>query len=151
MCLGIPGKIVELYESGGLKMGRVDFGGVVRETCLAYVPEAQLGDYTIVHVGFALNLIDEAEARKTRAAGRNRSAGRGIRDAGRMKYITEYRDAARVRDVLDGSTASRPGLAADGGAAVRRIRSSATESINCCLADRDDPRSRLPGLRHLRS
>ncbi len=65
MCLGIPGKIVELYESGGLKMGRVDFGGVVRETCLAYVPEAQLGDYTIVHVGFALNLIDEAEARKT--------------------------------------------------------------------------------------
>ncbi|NLF79097.1 MAG: HypC/HybG/HupF family hydrogenase formation chaperone [Chloroflexi bacterium] len=65
MCLGIPGKIVELYESGGLKMGKVDFGGVVRETCLAYVPEAQLGDYTIVHVGFALNLIDEAEARKT--------------------------------------------------------------------------------------
>jgi len=65
MCLGIPGKIVELYESDGLKMGKVDFGGVVRETCLAYVPEAQLGDYTIVHVGFALNLIDEAEARKT--------------------------------------------------------------------------------------
>lgn len=65
MCLGIPGKIIDIYESGGLKMGKVDFGGVVRETCLAYVPEAQLGDYTIVHVGFALNLIDEAEARKT--------------------------------------------------------------------------------------
>lgn len=65
MCLGIPGKIIEIYEQNGLKMGRVDFGGVVRETCLAYVPEAQVGDYTIVHVGFALNLIDEAEARKT--------------------------------------------------------------------------------------
>ncbi len=65
MCLGIPGRIIEIYEQNGLKMGRVDFGGVVRETCLAYVPEAQVGDYTIVHVGFALNLIDEAEAQKT--------------------------------------------------------------------------------------
>ena len=55
----------EVYEQNGLKMGRVDFGGIVRETCLAYVPDAQVGDYTIVHVGFALNLIDEAEARKT--------------------------------------------------------------------------------------
>ena len=65
MCLGIPGKIVEIYDANGLTMGKVDFGGVVRETCLAYVPEAQVGDYTIVHVGFALNLIDEAEAQKT--------------------------------------------------------------------------------------
>ncbi|MCL4236724.1 MAG: HypC/HybG/HupF family hydrogenase formation chaperone [Anaerolineae bacterium] len=65
MCLGIPGKIIETYEQNGLKMGRVDFGGVVRETCLAYVPDAQIGDYTIVHVGFALNLIDEDEAHKT--------------------------------------------------------------------------------------
>jgi hydrogenase expression/formation protein HypC len=65
MCLGIPGKIIEIYDTGGLKMGKVDFGGVIRETCLAYVPEAQIGDYTIVHVGFALNLIDEDEAQKT--------------------------------------------------------------------------------------
>ncbi len=65
MCLGIPGKIIEVYEQNGLKMGRVDFGGIVRETCLAYVPDAQVGDYTIVHVGFALNLIDEDEAQKT--------------------------------------------------------------------------------------
>jgi hydrogenase expression/formation protein HypC len=65
MCLGIPGKIVDIYETNGLKMGKVDFGGVIRETCLAYVPEAQVGDYTIVHVGFALNLIDEDEAQKT--------------------------------------------------------------------------------------
>lgn len=65
MCLGIPGKIVDIFEKDGLLMGKVDFGGVVRETCLAYVPEAKIGDYTIVHVGFALNLIDEAEAQKT--------------------------------------------------------------------------------------
>jgi hydrogenase expression/formation protein HypC len=65
MCLGVPGKIIDIYEQGGLQMGRVDFGGVVRETCLAYVPEAKVGDYTIVHVGFALNLIDEQEALET--------------------------------------------------------------------------------------
>ena len=65
MCLGIPGKIIEIYEQAGLKMGRVDFGGVVKEACLAYVPQAQVGDYTIIHVGFALNVIDEAEAQKT--------------------------------------------------------------------------------------
>lgn len=65
MCLGIPGKIIEIYEQAGLKMGRVDFGGVIKEACLAYVPDAQVGDYTIIHVGFALNVIDESEARKT--------------------------------------------------------------------------------------
>jgi hydrogenase expression/formation protein HypC len=65
MCLGIPGKITEIYNKGGLQMGKVDFGGVVREACLAYVPEANVGDYTIIHVGFALNLIGEAEAQAT--------------------------------------------------------------------------------------
>jgi hydrogenase expression/formation protein HypC len=67
MCLGIPGQIVEVYEKEGLKMGKIDFGGVLRETCLAYVPEAKVGDYTIVHVGFALNIIDEVEAQETLA------------------------------------------------------------------------------------
>ncbi len=67
MCLGIPGKIIEVFEKDGLQMGKVDFGGVVRETCLAYIPEAQVGDYTIVHVGFALNIIDEQEAKETLA------------------------------------------------------------------------------------
>ena len=62
MCLGVPGKIVEIYEAGGLKMGKVDFGGVTREACLAYVPEVQVGDYTVIHVGFAINRLDEAEA-----------------------------------------------------------------------------------------
>lgn len=65
MCLGIPGKIIEIYETNGLKMGTVDFGGVTREACLAYVPEAKIGDYTIIHVGFALNIIGEEEAQET--------------------------------------------------------------------------------------
>ncbi len=65
MCLGVPGKIIEIYEQGGLQMARVDFGGVVRETCLEYVPEAKVGDYCIVHVGFALNLLSEEEAKET--------------------------------------------------------------------------------------
>lgn len=67
MCLGVPGMIIEIYTQGDLRMGKVDFGGVVREICLAYVPEAQIGDYTLVHVGFALNLIDEDEAQETLA------------------------------------------------------------------------------------
>jgi hydrogenase expression/formation protein HypC len=67
MCLGIPGKIIEIYETAGLRMGKIDFGGAIREACLAYVPDAQIGDYTIVHVGFALNVINEEEAQKTLA------------------------------------------------------------------------------------
>lgn len=62
MCLGIPGKIVEIYESGSLRMGRIDYGGIVKEACLSYVPEANVGDYTIVHVGFAISLLEEEEA-----------------------------------------------------------------------------------------
>lgn len=62
MCLGVPGKIVEIYQRGGLRMGRVDFGGVQREACLAYVPEAQVGDYTVIHVGFAISRLSEQEA-----------------------------------------------------------------------------------------
>lgn len=65
MCLGVPGKITKIYESDGLKMGSIDFGGVIREACLAYVPEAKIGDYTIIHVGFALNIISEGEAQET--------------------------------------------------------------------------------------
>jgi hydrogenase expression/formation protein HypC len=65
MCLGIPGKIIEIYQSGGLKMGKIDFGGVTREACLEYIPEAKIGDYTLIHVGFALNIISEDEAQET--------------------------------------------------------------------------------------
>ena len=65
MCLGVPGRIIDIYEASGLQMGKVDFGGVTKEVCLAYVPEAEVGNYTIVHVGFALNILDEAEALET--------------------------------------------------------------------------------------
>ena len=65
MCLGIPGKIVEIYEANGLKMGKVDFGGVTREACLAYVPDAGVGDYTVIHVGFAISQLSEEEAMET--------------------------------------------------------------------------------------
>ena len=65
MCLGVPGKIVEIEEKNGLKMARMDFGGVFREACLDYVPEAQVGDYCLIHVGFALNTISEEEAMET--------------------------------------------------------------------------------------
>lgn len=67
MCLAIPGKILDIYEANGLLMGKIDFGGVTREACLTYVPEAKVGDYTIIHVGFALNLIDEKDALETLA------------------------------------------------------------------------------------
>jgi hydrogenase expression/formation protein HypC len=65
MCLGVPGKIVQIDENPtGMTMGRVSFGGVLKEVCLAYVPEAQVGDYVIVHVGFAISQVDEAEAQE---------------------------------------------------------------------------------------
>ena len=67
MCLAVPGKIIELYEKGGLKMAKVDFGGIFREACLDYVPEAKTGDYCVIHVGFALSLLNEAEAMETLA------------------------------------------------------------------------------------
>jgi hydrogenase expression/formation protein HypC len=65
MCLGIPGQIEAIYDSEGARMGKVNFGGVVKEVCLEYVPEAQVGDYTIVHVGFAITRLDEASALET--------------------------------------------------------------------------------------
>lgn len=65
MCLGVPGKVIEIYEKEGLKMGKIDFGGVVREACLAYVPEIEVGEYTVIHVGFAISQLSEEEAQAT--------------------------------------------------------------------------------------
>lgn len=65
MCLAIPGKVVSISGDDPLtRMGKIDFSGVVKQACLAYVPEVQIGDYVIVHVGFALSKVDEAEAQK---------------------------------------------------------------------------------------
>lgn len=65
MCLAIPGKILSIDASGPLRMGEIDFGGIRKEVCLEWVPEAETGQYVIVHVGFAISVLDEAEARKT--------------------------------------------------------------------------------------
>jgi hydrogenase expression/formation protein HypC len=65
MCLAVPGKVVDIFESDGARMAHVDFGGVRKEACLEYVPEMQVGDYAIVHVGFALQRLDEATALET--------------------------------------------------------------------------------------
>lgn len=64
MCLGIPGRVVETWRDHEILMGKVDFNGVIKRVCLHHVPDAQPGEYVIVHVGFALQRIDEAEAHK---------------------------------------------------------------------------------------
>ena len=65
MCLAVPGKITEIYEMGEMHMCKVDFGGVTREACIQALPEAKLGDYVIVHAGFALSILSEQEAQET--------------------------------------------------------------------------------------
>jgi hydrogenase expression/formation protein HypC len=65
MCLAIPGQVIEVFEAQGLRMGRTDFGGTVRTVCLEHVPEAGVGDYVLVHVGFALSRVDPDEAART--------------------------------------------------------------------------------------
>jgi hydrogenase expression/formation protein HypC len=65
MCLAVPGKIIEIFERDGLQMAKVDYGGIFRETCIDYVPEARVGDYCVIHVGFAISLMNEKEALET--------------------------------------------------------------------------------------
>jgi len=63
MCLGVPGKVVETYENEvGMVMGKVNFSGIVKEVCMAYIPDIQVDDYVVVHVGFAISKVDEKEA-----------------------------------------------------------------------------------------
>lgn len=65
MCLAVPGQVTEILLKDGIRMGKVDFGGVVKEVCLEYVPEIEIGDYAIVHVGFAISQIDEESAKES--------------------------------------------------------------------------------------
>ena len=65
MCLGILGRVIEVYDADGVRMGRVDFAGIMKDVCLAYVPEVEVGDYTIVHVGFAITQLDEESAQES--------------------------------------------------------------------------------------
>ncbi|HET7190209.1 MAG TPA: HypC/HybG/HupF family hydrogenase formation chaperone [Gemmatimonadaceae bacterium] len=103
MCLGIPGRIVELRDDGGFPMGVVDFGGVRREVCLSYVQaDAGVGDYVIVHVGFAISKVDETEARRTFEV---------LREMSRLDEL-EW-----IGDVADASLAEQSGALASGGLA----------------------------------
>ena len=65
MCLAIPGKLTDIYEKDSLRMAKIDFGGISKEICLEYTPEAKVGDYALIHVGFAISLMDEEEAQET--------------------------------------------------------------------------------------
>ncbi|MBV8135162.1 MAG: HypC/HybG/HupF family hydrogenase formation chaperone [Deltaproteobacteria bacterium] len=65
MCLGVPGRIVRIADQNGIRMGDVDFGGITRRACLAYVPEAGVGDYVVIHAGFGISKVDAREARRT--------------------------------------------------------------------------------------
>ena len=89
MCLGIPGRVVEVHDDQGLLMGMVDFGGVRRAVCLAYVADrVRPGDYALVHVGFAITLVDEAEANRTFEALRELS------QLDELQWIREVADAS---------------------------------------------------------
>jgi hydrogenase expression/formation protein HypC len=88
VCLGIPGRIVEIHSDRGLPMGMVDFGGVRREVCLAYVADqVKPGDYAIVHVGFAISRVDEEEARRTFEA---------LREMSQLDELDWLREVARA-------------------------------------------------------
>jgi len=65
MCLGVPGELIEITQNEGLiKTGKVNFGGIIKDVNLSYTPEAEVGNYLIIHVGFAISIIDESEAKK---------------------------------------------------------------------------------------
>jgi len=98
MCLGIPGRIVELHDDRGLLMGQVDFGGVRRDVCLAYLAgTVQPGDYAIVHVGFAISRVDEEEARRTFEA---------LRELSQLDELDWMREVAERSLAVGGETAS---------------------------------------------
>jgi hydrogenase expression/formation protein HypC len=101
MCLGIPGRIVEMREDEGLPMGIVDFGGARREVCLAFVADrARVGDYAVVHVGFAISLVDEEEALRTYQL---------LDEMGELEELKEPADSARPGTAQAAS--NRPGPA----------------------------------------
>lgn len=65
MCLAIPGKVIDAFDRGGMRMAKIQFGGITREACMEYVPQTRIGEYVLVHVGFAISKVDEAEALRT--------------------------------------------------------------------------------------
>ena len=103
MCLGIPGRIVDVRDDGGMAMGVVDFGGVRRDVCLAYLDEPRVGEYAIVHVGFALTKVDEEEARKTFEV---------------LREMSELDELEWIREVADRSLDAAAGAPVPSGSGV---------------------------------
>lgn len=91
MCLGIPGRVLEIYRQDDLPMAKVEFGGIVKQACLAYVPEAQVGDYVIVHVGFAISRVEPAEAEEI------------------FSYLEHIQSAGAIEPAGPGASADSPG------------------------------------------
>ena len=71
MCLAVPGKVISVFEVNGVQMGKMDFDGITKSICLAYIPDIQIGEYAIVHVGFAIEKLDEKSALETLEVFRN--------------------------------------------------------------------------------
>ena len=71
MCLAVPGKVIDLFETNGIQMSKMDFDGITKNICLAYIPDIQIGEYAIVHVGFAIEKLDEKSALETLEVFRN--------------------------------------------------------------------------------
>jgi hydrogenase expression/formation protein HypC len=112
MCLGIPGRIVSIDEDAGMPVGVVDFGGVRRQVCLAYVAdEVEVGDYAVIHVGFAISRVDEEEARRTYAA------LEAMGELDELEWLKEVaRRAASVSVAEEGGAAGAPPTGAGGNA-----------------------------------
>jgi len=104
MCLAIPGKVEEILTENDLRVGRVNFGGIIKKVCLDYVPEVEVGDYTIVHVGFALSKIDRVEAEKTLAVFRE------------MGMLNE--ELASEEEAFERAAKARPSSCPDGSCSV---------------------------------
>jgi hydrogenase expression/formation protein HypC len=88
MCLGVPGKVVEVFDRDGIRMGTVDFGGIRREACLEYAPEVEEGAFVVIHVGFAIGVVDEEEAARSYAL---------LAEMDNLEYIDLPQDRAGVR------------------------------------------------------
>ena len=112
MCLGIPGRVTEVYDELGVTMGKVDFDGILKEVCLAYVPEIQVGDYTIVHVGFAITQLDEQEAQETLALFREMGALEEELNSADSWSLHTFERRSSCREVSGGIPRSGAGAAA---------------------------------------
>ncbi len=168
MCLAVPGAVLETWEKDGTTMAKVDFGGVQKEVCCEFVPDLQVGDYTIVHVGFALQRLDEQSAKETlanfermgelelefgdawgRAAAEAERPGRhGTEEGAREVHRRVPRPGAGPAAAGRHPRHRDPAVGPDGG--VRRpdaLDHPARHRPADPRADRDDPRARLPGLR----